>query len=165
MKKITIQQAIFLLSTLMEKQSTLSLGLNSYKVPLLVNGKNVTDPKKVKQMLREIEELNLIQKDIINLKSSLAELNIKTIVDKKSINQYLEEVRMERSYLQTLNALLKSNYTKVENSVGVVQYGLLNEDYIKELAIKLEKKVNEISQKIDTINSSTYLEIELLSEK
>lgn len=165
MKKITIQQAIFLLSTLMEKQSTLSLGLNSYKVPLLVNGKNVTDPKKVKQMLREIEELNLIQKDIINLKSSLAELNIKTKVDKKSLNQYLEEVRMERSYLQTLNALLKSNYTKVENSVGVVQYGLLNEDYIKELAIKLEKKVNEISQKIDTINSSTYLEIELLSEK
>lgn len=165
MKKITIQQAIFLLSTLIEKQNTLSLGLNSYKVPLLVNGKNVTDPKKVKQMLMEIEELNLIQKDIINLKSSLAELNIKTKVDKKSLNQYLEEVRMERSYLQTLNALLKSNYTKVENSVGVVQYGLLNEDYIKELAIKLEKKVNEISQKIDTINSSTYLEIELLSEK
>lgn len=165
MKKISIQQAIFLLSTLTDKQNSLSLGLNAYKVPLSVNGKNVTDPKKANQMLKEIEELELVQKDIVNLKSSLAEINIKTIVDGKSLNQYLEEVRMERNYLQNLNTLLKANYTKVESSVGVVQYGALNEEYIKDSVIKLEKKVNELSQKIDTINSNTYFEIELLSEK
>lgn len=165
MKKITIQQAIFLLSTLIEKQNSLSSVLHSYKVPLLVNGKNVTDPKKAEQMLKEIEELELVQKDIINLKTSLAEINIKTIVDGKSLNQYLEEVRMKRNYLQNLNALLKASYTKVENSVGVVQYGVLNEDYIKDIVIKFEKKVNGFSQKIDTINSNTYFEIELLSEK
>lgn len=165
MKKITIQQAIFLLSTLIEKQNSLSSVLHSYKVPLLVNGKNVTDPKKAEQMLKEIEELELVQKDIIDLKTSLAKLNIETVVEGKSLNKYLEEVRMERNYLQILKNLLNSNYTKVENSVGVVQYGVLNEEYIKGLVQKLEKKVNKLSEKIDIINSSTYLEIDLLSEK
>lgn len=165
MKKITIQQAIFLLSTLIDKQSSLFLALNAYKVPLSVNGKDVRDQKKVEQMIKELEELKLLQKDIINLKTSLAKLNIETVVEGKSLNKYLEEVRMERNYLQILKNLLNSNYTKVENSVGVVQYGVLNEYYIKELIQKLEKKVNKLSEKIDIINSSTYLEINLLSEK
>lgn len=164
MKKITIQQAIFLLSTLTEKERVLLNALHSYKVPLLVNGKDVSDPKKSKQMLKEIEELNLIQKDIITLKTTLTKTNIETIIDDKSLNQYLEEVRIKRSYLLTINSLLRAGYTKVENAVGVVQYGVLNEDYLKEIVLSLENEVNELSQKIDTINSTSYLEINLLSE-
>ncbi|MDO4690314.1 MAG: hypothetical protein Q4A58_03355 [Fusobacterium sp.] len=165
MQKITIQQAIFLLSTLIEKEREFSSALNEYKVPLYVNGKDVSNPKKKEEMLEDIKELNSIQEDIITLKSILAKSNVNTIIDGKSINYYLEEVRIKRNYLNTLNNLLRSNYTKVENAVGVVQYGVLNEEKLRKEARELETKVNELSQKIDSINSSTYIEIELKAKK
>lgn len=62
-----------------------------------------------------------------------------------------------------MNALLRSNTTRVESSIGVVQYGVLNDEFVKEKAQTLEKEVFELSQKIDSINASTYIEIELLN--
>lgn len=169
MKKITIQQAIFLLSNLSAKENQLTDNLYSYKVPLLVNGKDVTDSKKIKQMKKDLENLSLIQQDIINLKSKLAKINISTEINiennQKLLNQLLEEVRIKRSYLAALNNLVKSSYTKIETGVGVVQYGVLNEDLLREKIENLETEVNNLSQKIDIINSTTYIEIDLLSEK
>ena len=165
MKNLTIQQGIYLLSTLVDKAYSLRGNLNSYKVPLSVNGKDVTDRKKSEKMLKEIEELKLYQEDIINLKSKLAKANIETMNEGKSINQLLEEVRNKREFLSTLKHLLTYNQTKVENSVGVVQYGTLNEEYIEDLVNSLETEVNELSQKIDILNSNTYIEINLLTEK
>lgn len=39
----------------------------------------------------------------------------------------------------------------------VVQYGVLNENYIGKVWISLRKEVTEMSQKIDIANSNTYL--------
>lgn len=165
MKKINIQQAIFLLSTWSEKERELSSNLHSYKVPISVNGKDVIDKKRAKQMLEEIEKLNSIQKDIYHLKTKLAKANIETKYKEKFLNEYLEEVRIKRTYLSNLNSLLKANYTKIENGIGVVQYGVLNEDFIKEKVAELEVEVYELSQNIDFINANTNIDIELLSEK
>lgn len=163
MNKMTIQQAIFLLATLTEKEKSLSMNLHSYRVPLAVNGKDVTDSKKAKQMLEELQKLDAIQKDIFTLKTKLAKTNVETIFENKVLNEFLEEVRIKRAYLTTLKTLLSTNSTRVESSIGVVQYGVLNDEYVKEKAQTLEKEVFELSQKIDSINASTYIEIELLN--
>lgn len=164
MKKLTIQQAIFLLSTLAEKERELLNLLYTYKVPLLVNGKDVTEKNQKTEMLENIKNISLIQEDIVTLKIAVNNANLTTKIDEKSISEYLELVRVKRNYLSTLNNLVKGNYSKVENGVGVVHYGILNGDYIKEEIKKLEVEVFEISQKIDTVNGNTWIEVKLVTE-
>lgn len=164
MKKITLQQAIFLVSTLVEKEKEILNLLYTYKGPLLVNGKNVTEKKQSQNMLEDIKRLELIQKDIITLKTTINNANINTKIDNKSINEYLEEVRIKRNYVSTLSNLVRSNYSKVETGVGVVYYGVLNEDVLKKNIEKLEKEVFEISQKIDKSNSENYIKVKLFTE-
>ncbi|MBQ3437841.1 MAG: hypothetical protein IJG31_04995 [Fusobacterium sp.] len=153
-----------MLSTLQEEFYSLSSTLAEYRVPLKVNGKDVADKQKSDLMLEEIKKLDCLQRDIILLKSLLAKVNVTTILNNKTLNNYLEEVRIKRNYLLTLKNLLRMNSTKVENGVGVVQYGVLNENYIRKSIVSLEKEVTEMSQKIDIANSNTYFEIELSTE-
>ncbi|EMP15526.1 hypothetical protein H848_09380, partial [Fusobacterium nucleatum CC53] len=75
----------------------------------------------------------------------------------------LEEVRLKRSVLYDLEYLLKRESTRVENGVGVVQYGVLNRNELIEKFNKLENEVNSLSEKIDSVNSKTEIEVKLLS--
>ena len=162
--KLTLQQAIFTISNLSKKQRRLlDLIRDSYVVPLKVNGKEVFEQAQADEMLKNLSELDLINQDIVTLKDEINVANTENFIENKSLFALLEEVRLKRNILFDLEYLLKRDSTTVENGVGVVQYGVLNKKELVEKFDKLENEVNSLSEKIDSINSKTEIEVKLLS--
>ena len=162
--KLTLQQAIFTISNLTKKQRRLlDYILDNYVVPLKVNGKDVFEQAQADEMLKNLSELGLVNQDIVALKDGINVANSENFIENKSLFALLEEVRLKRSILYDLEYLLKRDSTTVENGVGVVQYGVLNKKELIEKFDKLENEVNSLSEKIDSINSKTEIEVKLLS--
>ena len=162
--KLTLQQAIFTISNLTKKQRRLLDYIrDNYVVPLKVNGKEVFEQTQADEMLKNLSELDLVNQDIVTLKDGINVANSENFIENKSLFALLEEVRLKRSILYELEYLLKRDSTTVENGVGVVQYGVLNKKELTEIFDKLENEVNSLSEKIDSINSKTEIEVKLLS--
>ena len=162
--KLTLQQAIFTISNLTKKQRRLLDYIRyNYVVPLKVNGKDVFEQAQADEMLKNLSELDLVNQDIVTLKDGINVANSENFIENKSLFALLEEVRLKRSILYDLEYLLKRDSTTVENGVGVVQYGVLNKKELIEKFDKLENEVNSLSEKIDSINSKTEIEVKLLS--
>ena len=162
--KLTLQQAIFTISNLSKKQRRLlDLIHDSYVVPLKVNGKEVFEQAQADEMLKNLSELDLINQDIVTLKDGINIANSENFIENKSLFALLEEVRLKRSILFDLEYLLKRDSTTVENGVGVVQYGVLNKKELAEKFNKLENEVNSLSEKIDSVNAKTEIEVKLFS--
>ena len=162
--KLTIQQAIFTISNLTKKQRRLLDYIrDNYVVPLKVNVKEVFEQAQADEMLKNLSELDLVNQDIVTLKDGINVANSENFIENKSLFALLEEVRLKRSTLYELEYLLKRDSTTVENGVGVVQYGVLNKKELTEIFDKLENEVNSLSEKIDSINSKTEIEVKLLS--
>ena len=162
--KLTLQQAIFTISNLTKKQRRLLDYIrDNYVVPLKVNGKDVFEQAQADEMLKNLSELDLVNQDIVTLKDGINIANSENFIENKSLFALLEEVRLKRSILYDLEYLLKRDSTMVENGVGVVQYGVLNKKELIEKFDKLENEVNSLSEKIDSINSKTEIEVRLLS--
>ncbi|WP_336164094.1 hypothetical protein [Fusobacterium polymorphum] len=162
--KLTLQQAIFTISNLTKKQRRLLDYIrDNYVVPLKVNGKDVFEQAQADEMLKNLSELDLVNQDIVTLKDEINIANSENFIENKSLFALLEEVRLKRSILYDLEYLLKRDSTTVENGVGVVQYGVLNKKELIEKFDKLENEVNSLSEKIDSINSKTEIEVRLLS--
>jgi len=162
--KLTLQQAIFTISNLTKKQRRLlDLIRDSYVVPLKVNGKEVFEQDQADEMLKNLSELDLINQDIVTLKDGINVANSENFIENKSLFALLEEVRLKRNILFDLEYLLKRDSTTVENGVGVVQYGVLNKKELIEKFDKLENEVNSLSEKIDTVNAKTEIEVKLFS--
>ena len=162
--KLTLQQAIFTISNLSKKQRRLlDLIRDSYVVPLKVNGKEVFEQAQADEMLKNLSELDLINQDIVTLKDWINVANSENFIENKSLFALLEEVRLKRNILFDLEYLLKRDSTTVENGVGVVQYGVLNKKELAEKFNKLENEVNSLSEKIDSVNAKTEIEVKLFS--
>ena len=162
--KLTLQQAIFTISNLTKKQRRLLDYIrDNYVVPLKVNGKDVFEQAQADEMLKNLSELDLVNQDIVTLKDGINVANSENFIENKSLFALLEEVRLKRSILYDLEYLLKRDSTTVENGVGVVQYGVLNKKELMEKFNKLENEVNSLSEKIDSINSKTEIEVKLVS--
>ena len=162
--KLTIQQAIFTISNLTKKQRRLLDYIrDNYVVPLKVNGKEVFEQNQADEMLKNLSELELVNQDIVTLKDEINVANSENFIENKSLFALLEEVRLKRSILYELEYLLKRDSTSVESGVGVVQYGVLNKKELIEKFDKLENEVNSLSEKIDSINSKTEIEVKLVS--
>ena len=162
--KLTLQQAIFTISNLTKKQKRLLDYIrDNYVVPLKVNGKEVFEQAQADEMLKNLSELDLVNQDIVTLKDGINVANSENFIENKSLFALLEEVRLKRAVLYDLEYLLKRESTRVENGVGVVQYGVLNKKELTEIFDKLENEVNSLSEKIDSINSKTEIEVKLLS--
>ena len=162
--KLTLQQAIFTISNLTKKQRRLLDYIrDNYVVPLKVNGKEVFEQVQADEMLKNLSELDLVNQDIVALKDGINVANSENFIENKSLFALLEEVRLKRAVLYDLEYLLKRESTRVENGVGVVQYGVLNRKELLEKFNKLENEVNSLSEKIDSINSKTEIEVRLLS--
>ena len=155
--KLTLQQAIFTISNLSKKQRRLLV------VPLKVNGKEVFEQAQADEMLKNLSELDLINQDIVTLKDGINVANTENFIENKSLFALLEEVRLKRNILFDLEYLLKRDTTAVENGVGVVQYGVLNKKELAEKFNKLENEVNSLSEKIDSVNAKTEIEVKLFS--
>ena len=162
--KLTLQQAIFTISNLTKKQRRLLDYIrDNYVVPLKVNGKEVFEQIQADEMLKNLSELDLVNQDIVALKDGINVANSENFIKNKSLFALLEEVRLKRAVLYDLEYLLKRESTRVENGVGVVQYGVLNRNELMEKFNKLENEVNSLSEKIDSVNSKTEIEVKLLS--
>ena len=162
--KLTLQQAIFTISNLTKKQRRLLDYIrDNYVVPLKVNGKDVFEQAQADEMLKNLSELDLVNQDIVTLKDGINVANSENFIENKSLFALLEEVRLKRAVLYDLEYLLKRDSTTVENGVGVVQYGVLNKKELIEKFNKLENEVNSLSEKIDSVNSKTEIEVKLLS--
>jgi len=162
--KLTLQQAIFTISNLTKKQRRLLDYIrDNYVVPLKVNGKEVFEQAQADEMLKNLSELDLVNQDIVTLKDEINVANSENFIENKSLFALLEEVRLKRTVLYDLEYLLKRESTRVENGVGVVQYGVLNRKELLEKFNKLENEVNSLSEKIDSVNSKTEIEVKLLS--
>jgi len=162
--KLTLQQAIFTISNLTKKQKRLLDYIrDNYVVPLKVNGKEVFEQVQADEMLKNLSELGLINQDIVALKDGINVANSENFIENKSLFALLEEVRLKRAVLYDLEYLLKRESIRVENGVGVVQYGVLNRKELLEKFNKLENEVNSLSEKIDSVNSKTEIEVKLLS--
>ena len=162
--KLTLQQAIFTISNLTKKQRRLLDYIrDNYVVPLKVNGKDVFEQAQADEMLKNLSELDLVNQDIVTLKDGINVANSENFIENKSLFSLLEEVRLKRSILYDLEYLLKRDSTTVENGVGVVQYGVLNKKELIEKFDKLENEVNSLSEKIDTVNAKTEIEVKLFS--
>ena len=162
--KLTLQQAIFTISNLTKKQRRLLDYIrDNYVVPLKVNGKEVFEQVQADEMLKNLSELDLVNQDIVALKDGINVANSENFIENKSLFALLEEVRLKRAVLYDLEYLLKRESTRVENGVGVVQYGVLNKKELIEKFDKLENEVNSLSEKIDSVNSKTEIEVKLLS--
>ena len=162
--KLTLQQAIFTISNLSKKQRRLlDLIRDSYVVPLKVNGKEVFEQAQADEMLKNLSELDLINQDIVTLKDEINVANTENFIENKSLFALLEEVRLKRNILFDLEYLLKRDSTTVENGIGVVQYGVLNKKELVEKFNKLENEVNSLSEKIDSVNAKTEIEVKLFS--
>ena len=162
--KLTLQQAIFTISNLTKKQKRLLDYIrDNYVVPLKVNGKEVFEQAQADEMLKNLSELGLVNQDIVALKDGINVANSENFIENKSLFALLEEVRLKRAVLYDLEYLLKRESTRVENGVGVVQYGILNKKELMEKFNKLENEVNSLSEKIDSVNSKTEIEVKLLS--
>ena len=162
--KLTLQQAIFTISNLTKKQRRLLDYIrDNYVVPLKVNGKEVFEQAQADEMLKNLSELDLVNQDIVTLKDEINVANSENFIENKSLFALLEEVRLKRAVLYDLEYLLKRDSTSVESGVGVVQYGVLNKKELIEKFNKLENEVNSLSEKIDSVNSKTEIEVKLLS--
>ena len=162
--KLTLQQAIFTISNLTKKQRRLLDYIrDNYVVPLKVNGNEVFEQAQADEMLKNLSELDLVNQDIVTLKDEINVANSENFIENKSLFSLLEEVRLKRAVLYDLEYLLKRDSTSVESGVGVVQYGVLNRKELIEKFNKLENEVNSLSEKIDSINSKTEIEVKLLS--
>ena len=162
--KLTLQQAIFTISNLTKKQRRLLDYIrDNYVVPLKVNGKEVFEQDQADEMLKNLSELDLINQDIVTLKDGINVANTENFIENKSLFALLEEVRLKRNILFDLEYLLKRDSTTVENGVGVVQYGVLNKKELVEKFNKLENEVNSLSEKIDSVNAKTEIEVKLFS--
>ncbi|WP_066901426.1 hypothetical protein [Streptobacillus notomytis] len=160
--KITIQQCIFLISNLTKKQNRIFLNLNSYSnIPLKVNGKDVFDKIQAKEMLEAYSELETINEDLAILKTTLNHANATNKIDEMPLFYHLEDVKNKRALLSFLERVLNSNTSNAESGVGIVNYGVLNRDILKEEFIKLEKEVNSMSERIDIENSKITIEVDL----
>ncbi len=163
--KITLQQCIFLISNLTKKQSQLFSSLNSqYFVPLTVNGKDMVDKSKSKEMLERLKEIEILNQDLVTLKNALCVANNKNKIGKQTLFAALEDVRLNRNLLSNMEYALSREYNRVETGVGVVRYGIMNEEILKGKRDKLEKEVNNLSSKIDSMNASVEIEVKLLGE-
>ena len=162
--KLTLQQAIFTISNLTKKQRRLLDYIrDNYVVPLKVNGKDVFEQAQADEMLKNLSELDLVNQDIVTLKDGINVANSENFIENKSLFALLEEVRLKRNILFDLEYLLKRDSTTVENGVGVVQYGVLNKKELVEKFDKLENEVNSLSEKIDSVNAKTEIEVKLFS--
>ena len=162
--KLTLQQAIFTISNLTKKQKRLLDYIrDNYVVPLKVNGKEVFEQAQADEMLKNLSELDLVNQDIVTLKDGINVANSENFIENKSLFALLEEVRLKRNILFDLEYLLKRDSTTVENGVGVVQYGVLNKKELAEKFNKLENEVNSLSEKIDSVNAKTEIEVKLFS--
>lgn len=153
-----IQEAIFEVSELQKEVNRLRTDLyRGYHGPISVNDKDIdTGYLKVK-FNTQIETLTEKIKQLAELKAKVQKANMLTEVCGMSLTEALVKVKELRSLIQSLEIGNEGSRTVVEN-VGVVRYGMFDEEYYESLLEGYRKEVSALSQAIDEANSTTHID-------
>ena len=164
-KKITMQQAIFMLSNLQKKEAKLKQQFygSCRDIPLKKDGESVVSQELVEKNIDRFKEYKALLKDIVNLKKAIHAGNNKVVYESKTLNDLLIEAKTGRQYLSLLEVMIHDSRISLEPNLGVIEYGNPNIEMFEEEieSLDLENKLNELSQLIEKLNTEVEISVDL----
>lgn len=165
LKKLTMQQAIFMLSNLQKKEGKLKQQFygSCRDIPLKKDGESVVSQELVEKNIDRFKEYKALLKDIVNLKKAIHAGNNVSVYEGKTLNDLLIEAKMGRQYLSLLEVMIHDSRISLEPNLGVIEYGNPNIEMFEEEieSLDLENKLNELSQLIEKLNTEVEIEVDL----
>lgn len=168
--KITLAQAINLLSTLNRKLSELQGEFYSIHVIEVPKGETFTPfERTVEAVLQEIVK---VQEDILELKDLIQQANLHNLIEwnGKSISmiraiETAKQLRERLNLLKTLATRKKREYQIHHRSGAILeQVALFDPTLYKKEADKLTRQVELLSSRIDKINYTVEIDVALASK-
>lgn len=168
--KITLAQAINLLSTLNRKLSELQGEFYSIHVIEVPKGDTFTPfERTVDAVLQEIVK---VQEDILELKDLIQQANLHNLIEwnGKSISmiraiETAKQLRERLNLLKTLATTKKREYQIHHRSGAILeQVALFDPTLYKKEADKLTRQVELLSSRIDKINYTVEIDVALASK-
>lgn len=173
MQTLSIQQAIFMTSTLREQLNReIDKFQTDYRMPIAVNGKSIVTNEKSERVMHSLNKIEQIKHDITALKTAVHHINSTKKIEydgaKYTASSLLEELKLDRQLLNRLRSSIEFGYgqerMKTVSGVGVVEEGIIEEERIESYIENLEKTANDKSMLIDQFNATTTFDIELASQ-
>jgi hypothetical protein len=168
--KITLAQAINLLSTLNKKLSELQGEFYSIHVIEVPKGESYTPFEQTVDAV--LNEIVAVQEDILELKELIQNANLSNQVewDGKSISmiraiETAKQLRERLNLLKTLATTKKRDYQIHHRSGAILeQIALFDPTFYKKEAEKLTRQVELLSSRIDKVNYTVEIDVPLASK-
>lgn len=154
--KLTIQQAMTRRGNLQSELNNLSRRIQYSWGIVTVDGKDVVSKVILDQFNADIKRSNEIIKENAELATKIQEANINTLLDGQSVTYWLNYLKQKRNLIYGLSSERSNSVT---SGVGVTESDYPN----RELALaerEIEKELNVISAKIDTLNNEIKIELD-----
>jgi hypothetical protein len=168
--KITLAQAINLLSSLHKKASELHSEFFNVYIMEIPKGETYTPYERtVEDVLRELSE---VQRDLLDLKEIIQQANLSNFVewDGGSISmvraiETAKQLRERLNLLKTLATTKKREYQVQHHSGAIMeQIALFEPAQYKKQADKLSRQVELLSSRIDKVNYTIEIEVPLANK-
>lgn len=157
--EMRIQDAIFEVSELQKDINRLRTELyGGYHGPIAVNEKALETGYLKEKFDTEIQTITDKIDRMSHLKAKIQQANLEAKVEGLSVTESLVRVKELRNIIQSLEMGYRGTRTEIEN-VGAVRYGMFDDEYYQSILDGYRKEVTKISQAIDLVNSTTYINI------
>ncbi|KAA1037581.1 hypothetical protein [Macrococcus equipercicus] len=170
MTQLSIQQAIFLISTLRQQLNReLQKFHSEYRTPIAVNSKTIVTAEKSQKVIDSLAKIDQLKHDIVALKTAIHLKNSATdIADGTTASDMLEQLKLERKIIEDLQNYTEFGYgqerIKTVAGVGVVEEGIIEEDRVNRYIEELEAAANVKSMTVDQFNSTTMIDVALKTQ-
>jgi len=169
MTTLSIQQAVFLISTLRQQLNREMQKFHSeYRTPIAVNSKSIVTDEKSQKVFDSLQKMDQLKHDIVTLKTAIHLKNSTSEIEAGvTASDMLEQLKLERKMIEELQSYTTFGYgqerIKTVAGVGVVEEGIIEEDRVNAYIEELEAAANAKSMKVDQFNSTMMIEVELLT--
>ncbi|ULG72193.1 hypothetical protein [Macrococcus brunensis] len=169
MTTLSIQQAVFLISTLRQQLNREMQKFHSeYRTPIAVNSKSIVTAEKSQKVFDSLQKMDQLKHDIVTLKTAIHLKNSTSEIEAGvTASDMLEQLKLERKMIEELQSYTAFGYgqerIKTVAGVGVVEEGIIEEDRVNAYIEELEAAANAKSMKVDQFNSTMMIEVELLT--
>lgn len=156
--KMRIQEAIYEISELQKEINMLRLELyKGYHGPIQVNNEVIDTSDLYKSFNDKLGKIHELTGRLVELKGKVQKANIETQVEGMSVTEALVKVKELRSLYDSLSIGYERPRTSIEN-VGVVKYGMFDDEHYRKTMEELRQQINTLSQAIDLVNSTTMID-------
>lgn len=156
--KMRVQEAIYEISELQKEINMLRLELyKGYHGPIQVNNEVIDTSDLYKSFNDKLEKIKELTDRLVELKGKVQKANIETQVEGMSVTEALVKVKELRSMYDSLSIGYERPRTSIEN-VGVVKYGMFDDEHYRKTMDELRQQINTLSQAIDLVNSTTMID-------